>query len=100
MNHATVFLAPADSQIAFYREDPMAVTEWLIRGDQYRKIGVIATDKSGEAAAEDLFDLSNNPSRQEERDTVWGANRSLSVGDVVHVENESWLCLPTGWQKL
>jgi hypothetical protein len=96
---ATVFLAPMDTQLSFYREDPLAVVEWLIKGDKYQKIGTIQTLAEGEAAAEEMFDLSNNPSRDRERQIKWGANRSLSVGDAVNVDGTTWVCLPMGWQQ-
>jgi hypothetical protein len=99
MSVATIFLAPIDARIKFYGDADTAVTE-LIREDRYQKIGSIATDKTGEAAAEEMFDLSNNPSRQDERDEKWGRYPSLSVGDVVHVDNESFLCMSMGWKKL
>lgn len=54
----------------------------------------------GEEVAEEMFDLSNNPGRQEERDAVWGRNRSLSVGDIVMVDNTAWLCASMGWIQI
>jgi hypothetical protein len=60
-----------------------------------------------EQFAEELFDLSNNPSRQDVRELLYGTGRSLSVGDIVVVEDErdpeyetSWLCLGVGWVLL
>jgi hypothetical protein len=57
------------------------------------------------AFAEELFDLSNNPMRDEQREKVWGKNRSLSVGDVVEVDfcdGEKWMavCKRVGWAFL
>ena len=57
-------------------------------------------DKVGEEAAEEAFDLTNNPSRQEEREKVYGYGRSVSVGDVVLVDDDGYLCMSSGWQKL
>lgn len=56
-------------------------------------------------AAEEAFDLTNNPARQDEREAVYGTGRSLSVGDVVEVYNpdfsiEQWLCCPMGWEEI
>lgn len=60
------------------------------------------TDLVGEDAAEEAFDLSNNPCRNEERARVWGKRPSLSVGDVVEVfdSNETstaYMCDSFGW---
>ena len=57
-----------------------------------------------EDAAEEVFDLTNNPNRQDEREEKYGNGRSVSVGDVVIVNRvfgeEQWLCLSTGWIEL
>jgi len=54
----------------------------------------------GEDAAEGVFDLTNNPGRQEERMKVYGNGRSLSTGDIVVVDTEQWACLGIGWVKV
>lgn len=100
MNYAVIFQAPIDKMIEFYGKDPVEVAGDLIRSNSYKKIGVIQTLLHGEAAAEEMFDLSNNPSRVSERAEKWGNYRSLSVGDVVFVDDESWLCCSFGWKKL
>ena len=58
-----------------------------------------------EAIAEECFDLTNNPSRQDERVEAYGRGRSVSVGDVIDLGNNTfdggqWLCAPSGWIKL
>ena len=98
MSYATVFLAPNPS--LFYFGDPIQHAQSLISRDLYDIAGKFFTEKTGEEAAEEMFDLSNNPSRQHERAERWGRNRSLSVGDVVHVNDESFLCSAIGWIKL
>lgn len=55
---------------------------------------------TGEQAAEDVFDLANNPSRQNEREQVYGRGRSVSVGDIVEVNEDLYLCAPTGWRVI
>ena len=97
---ATIFLAEDRDMVKFYTQDPVKTASELIARDAYRKIGTLQVEVDGEAAAEEMFDLSNNPSRQHERNIKWGANRSLSVGDVVHVDGESFLCASFGWKKL
>ena len=54
----------------------------------------------GEEVAEEVFDLSNNPSRENERATVYGNHRSVSVGDVVGVDGVDYLCDSFGWVVL
>lgn len=63
--------------------------------------------KTSEEAAEEAFDLTNNPSRQDERELVYGRGRSLSVGDIVEVEDRhdpekvtAWLCMSAGWKEV
>lgn len=62
------------------------------------------SSRDGTNAAEDAFDLSNNPYRQEERMDVIGRVRSLSTGDIVEVEVNGkfteFLCDSFGWIKL
>lgn len=53
------------------------------------------------AFASEMFDLSNNPSRQESREKLW-PHRSLSVGDTVDIEFGTGasmvvICLGCGW---
>ncbi len=101
MATATVFLANEAAMIRFYTEDQATVARDLMRRDAYRELGqLVAVGKDGEAAAEECFDISNNPGREDERDMVWGRNRSLSVGDVVLVDGDMWLCCSMGWQRL
>lgn len=53
-----------------------------------------------EEAAEEMFDLTNNPSRQEERIRTYGNGRSISVGDIVNVDGVDYLCMSAGWEEL
>ena len=53
-----------------------------------------------EDAADEVFDLTNNPSRGDERFEKYGIGRSLSVGDIVVVGEEQWLCCSFGWKEL
>lgn len=100
MNVATIFQAPTAEMINFYRGNALGHARLLTRLNQYQMIGKIETDLTGEAAAEEMFDLSNNPGRNDERAEKWGNYRSLSVGDIVFDGNESWVCLPMGWERV
>lgn len=55
---------------------------------------------TGGDVAEEIFDLTNNPNRQEEREHLYGRLRSLSVGDIVVVEGQLYVCLPSGWETI
>jgi hypothetical protein len=68
--------------------------------NQYVVAASIHTNMTGEAAAEEMFDLTNNPNRFAERQEFYGDQRSLSVGDKVEIDGEEFLCLPEGWVKL
>ena len=59
---------------------------------------------SGVDAAEEVFDLSNNPMRVDEMFPKSGLSRPLNVGDVVDVERagiiQRFLCMDVGWKEL
>ena len=98
---ATVFQIPVEAMITFMGQPARkALDDFARSGYGYADIFAVPTELTGEAAAEDLFDLSNNPAREAERAAKWGSRRSLSVGDVVHVDNDSWICASFGWEKL
>jgi hypothetical protein len=61
----------------------------------FRRYGMSVED-----LCEYVFDVTNNPSRQEERESVYGLGRSLSVGDVVTVDGDAYLCDSVGWLKV
>lgn len=69
-------------------------------GRYANRIAIQVDLTDGEAIAEELFDLSNNPSRQDERDAKYGQFRSLSTGDIVKVGTDAYLCQSIGWEKL
>ena len=69
--------------------------------DQYKVQGSMGIpDLEGESVAEEVFDLTNNPSRQDQREALYGRGRSLSVGDIVNVDGVDYLCAPAGWNIL
>jgi hypothetical protein len=65
--------------------------------------GSFADDK---AVCEEIFDLINNPYRQEERVKLYGRGRSVSVGDLVGIDNDEtgitafYAYTPSGWVKI
>lgn len=55
---------------------------------------------TSEDIAEEMFDLTNNPNRDDERQERYGNGRSLSIGDIVDVDGELWLCTSNNWAKI
>lgn len=72
----------------------------LANGEYKTRSHSFDVDANGEDAAEEVFDLTNNPSRQDERVEVYGMGRSVSSGDIVVVGEDQWVCLSVGWAKL
>jgi hypothetical protein len=70
------------------------------RTGRYLQLPPIPCDMSAENVAEEAFDLTNNPSRQEERIKRYGNGRSVSVGDIIEVEGRFFLCASMGWKEI
>jgi hypothetical protein len=99
MQQVKTLFPPASLQRdAWFGYAPQLVAAY--RAGQYRAGPAFYTRKAGEDAVEEAFDLSNNPSRQDERDLVFGDHRSVSVGDIVEVGSDAYLCKSSGWEKL
>lgn len=47
-----------------------------------------------------IFDITNNPNLNEERQKLFPNVRSMSVGDLVYVNNKFYICMPIGWIHL
>jgi len=84
-----------------------AAREMLARGTCYEKLLVDLYDEryvTTKEVADELFDITNNPYRQVEREALYGfgCGRSLSVGDLVELgvemNNEKLLCCSFGWK--
>ena len=99
---ATIKLVNAELMGSFYfQKDPVALAQKLLREGYYKVQGTLGVPgREGEAVAEEMFDLTNNPGRQEEREELYGRFRSVSVGDIVNVDGEDYLCCSFGWQRL
>ena len=98
---ATIRLAPAALMGEFYFKREMAQSIALRNLAQYTTAGTMGVpDLEGEAVAEEVFDLTNNPGRQDEREELYGRGRSVSVGDIVVVDGVMFLCSPMGWTEL
>lgn len=95
----TIKLAPAHllGEIYFADDKAKYAKAWET---MYTTHGPISVTESGQDAAEEAFDLTNNPSRNDERVAVYGTHRSISVGDIVEVDGVAYLCDSFGWVAL
>ncbi len=90
----------------FWREKPAFNTDKQVEYARYMLphgfliLPRMEANEEGEAAAEAMFDLTNNPSRQEERLHRYGNGRSVSSGDIVEVDGVNYLCCSIGWVAL
>lgn len=102
MSVATIKLVNAELLGSFFfAEDQESLARKLLAEGYYKVQSVLEfSDLDGEAVAEEVFDLTNNPSRDNDRDTFYGRFRSVSVGDIVEVDGDNWLCKSVGWKKL
>ena len=89
-------MAPQDTKREMYGPQTLQVVKDNLQ--RYISYPPIVVVHEGEEAAEEAFDLTNNPSRQEEREIKYGRGPSLSVGDVVCVDGVNYACLSMGWQ--
>lgn len=100
MTKYAVLLAPYDVMAGAYIA-PNIVSLVNDNLSRFERVDVKHDDDlKDEAAAEEIFDLTNNPHRQDEREEKYGRRRSLSVGDVVEVNNVRFICDFDGWQKM
>lgn len=104
MNIVKIFFNESASYRSFYANNgelfPVKAIAELREEGAYRYIGLFNTELEDEYACEEIFDLSNNPNREDERLERWGDNRSLSVGDIVQVNDTCWICAVIGWVKV
>jgi hypothetical protein len=97
-----VFILNPELRMEFYvSKDVVKTATKALAEKQYRNIGVIDTGSlKGAEAAEEVFDLTNNPYRQQEREERYGRHASVSVGDIVQVGDTGFLCASVGWVQL
>lgn len=96
MNKVTIKLLRSFNNYEFHTGSDIAAVARSMEFD-YEVSSVFFTDKLGEDAAEEAFDITNNPYREEERNTIHGNQRSVSVGDKVQVGDKEYVCAPSGW---
>lgn len=100
MTQVMIKFAPQHVMMAMYRDTAADTVRIALKERTYTNSDLFEVVGIGLDAAEEAFDLTNNPSRQEEREEVYGRGRSLSVGDVVVVGQEQFLCKSFGWEQL
>lgn len=102
MATATIKLVNGELMGSFYfTKDPEALARKLLAEGYYKVAGTMGFPAmEGEDVAEAVFDLTNNPSRREEREELYGSFRSVSVGDIVCVDGVDYLCERFGWKQL
>lgn len=104
MSIVTIMLVNENHLSDFYfkedKEDKEATARELVANGEYHYGGDFFFDQEGESAAEEAFDLTNNPSRQAEREKIYGKRRSVSVGDIVKVDDVYYLCASFGWKAI
>lgn len=84
----------------FFTNNAKDLAKTLMAEGKYTRAGDFFFNQEGEAAAEEAFEMTNNPSRQYEREKYYGRGRSVSVGDIVEVDGVNFLCLGCGWVEL
>lgn len=95
----TMNMYRAGEDAAQYAKDALAAGLYKDESRLFYVLGI------SQDAADEVFDLTNNPGRQDEREMIYGRGRSLSVGDIVEVYNpdfsvEQWLCCSVGWKEI
>ena len=83
----------------YFTKDAVALAQRLLNEGYYDIEACVDLPNTlcEQDAAEEIFDLTNNPMRQGEREVRYGPSRSVSVGDIVSVNGERFLCRPNGW---
>lgn len=96
----TIWHVKAEHLADFYsRKSQAEVAYRLLMVDAYQVIATIEIeDQPGRSIEDELFDLTNNPSRHEEKIEKLGKCRSLSVGDIVEYNGNKLVCCSVGWE--
>ena len=105
---ASLYLAPRSIQADMYFEhstdkvrEAFDNLEYTFGGQIEVEDMVAEADYSvAEMVADYVFDLTNNPYRQEEREMKYGRGRSVSVGDVIRVGDTMLVCMSCGWEQM
>lgn len=100
----SVKLLKDELMLNFYDHDQVKLANKYFNDGQYRPAALFEVygeeDTAGCDIAEEIFDLTNNPSRDVERWSVYGQQRGVSVGDIVTVNGFNYLCLSAGFVRI
>jgi hypothetical protein len=101
MSKAMIYLVDVNHHGFFYfTNDAASLAKKCFDSGAYEKVEVeFDMVSEGADAAEELFELTNHP-RVSETKLRYGNRRSVSVGDMVSVDGEFYLCRPTNWEKV
>jgi hypothetical protein len=99
MSNVYAFFAPRAVRAAKWSTPSLLDTALTFLND-YEPVQGWTVSQSGEDAAEEVFDLTNNSSREVEREDLQWDRQSISVGDIVQVDETFYLCEGVGWTKL
>jgi hypothetical protein len=101
MSNVTVYFLNRREAIRFYMEkDKVKLVSELQDNGEYSPNWTFERHGEAEDICEYVFDVTNNPARQDEREAVYGRGPSLSVGDIVSVNGTAYLCDSVGWVKV
>lgn len=80
--------------------DQSTVVKRLVECGAYDTVGDIVVDFTGEDAAEEVWCLTNDPSREDECNKLINLDRNVCSGDIVSVDGVDYLCKSIGWAVL
>lgn len=100
MSKVIIKLLAPEKMVHFYMGFGVQEAQAMLDAGEYKVCEPIELEGAGSQGAEEAFDLTNNPSRQSERASLYGRGRSVSVGDVVEVDGQNYLCAGMGWKMM
>ena len=84
----------------YFTKDQVQKAREFLNNGVYKTVADFFLNEENESAAEEVFDLTNNPNRQYEREKYYGRKRSVSVGDIIEVDGVKYLCCSFGWKAI
>ena len=98
MTKVMVLQRKPGTQVSYSQQRMVPSVRELI--EEFHTVAAFETHCVGEDAAEEAFDISNNPNRDDEREQVGWKGFSMSVGDIAIVDGIGYFCASSGWGKL
>lgn len=99
MSTITIKLVPVELMREFHFVDNIeAVAKRYL--NRYEVCPSFELNCEGRDPAEEVYDLTNNPSRQRRREVLYGRGRSVSIGDIVNVDGKDFLCDRIGFIEI